>query len=274
MLKTIDMDQVFKKKLEKLLKKNKSKRFSDDIFNTDLEFAFSNRSENLPKEVNEEQKKIFISLEKYVETKVSNSNNKLKLDGAEISLKTSSEKIRNLNDILQSICLPENLKNRLLNNKISGKIKILFISEIQRQDVADVTSGDAFLDQLNVCFQDSTANLFKKMIQAMNLGSDEFILFPYEFDQISFSSELLALCEYFKIPIMVTLGSKSTNLMLNNSERLNFIHGQFFNKKISDNFSFDIVPLYHPSILETNQNMKKTAWVDMQKIMKFLEKFS
>lgn len=60
--------------------------------------------------------------------------------------------------------------------------------------------------------------------------------------------------------------------ILKSNDRLSLVHGEFFTRKIGDETSIQVVPLFHPSIIETNQNMKKTAWVDMQKIMKHLKK--
>jgi uracil-DNA glycosylase family 4 len=59
--------------------------------------------------------------------------------------------------------------------------------------------------------------------------------------------------------------------VLKSTDRLAQVHGQFFSRKIGEK-TFQVVPLFHPSIIETNQNMKKTAWADMQKIMKHLKK--
>jgi uracil-DNA glycosylase family 4 len=70
----------------------------------------------------------------------------------------------------------------------------------------------------------------------------------------------------------VTLGANSTHKILKVQDRLTQLHGQFFNRKIENIGTFIVVPLFHPSIIENNQNMKKTAWTDMQKIMKQLKK--
>jgi len=57
-------------------------------------------------------------------------------------------------------------------------------------------------------------------------------------------------------------------------DRLATIHGEIVDlslKLIQDQaYFFNMMPLFHPQILLINPNMKKTAWADMQKAMRFL----
>jgi uracil-DNA glycosylase family 4 len=71
---------------------------------------------------------------------------------------------------------------------------------------------------------------------------------------------------------VVTLGAFASNLLLEGQERLSKIHGNFFPRSFSDNFHTQIVPLFHPNFLLINPSMKKSAWMDMQKIMDFVGK--
>jgi len=111
------------------------------------------------------------------------------------------------------------------------------------------------------------------MIQAMKLESHEVMIFPLEAqDEVDGSSDVLRVAEYFRPEVVITLGANATSKILKSNDRLSIIHGQFFSRKYVDDSNFQIIPLFHPSIIETNQNMKKTAWGDMQKIMKYLKK--
>ena len=74
-----------------------------------------------------------------------------------------------------------------------------------------------------------------------------------------------------KPSVVVTLGAYASNLILGGQERLSKIHGNFFPRSFSDNFHTQIVPLFHPSFLLINPGMKKSAWMDMKKIMDFIQ---
>ncbi len=82
----------------------------------------------------------------------------------------------------------------------------------------------------------------------------------------------MRIAAFYKPEVIVTLGAKATHKILKGQERLAMVHGQFFVRKIENVGTMTIVPLFHPSIIESNQNMKKTAWSDMQKIMQHLKK--
>jgi len=66
--------------------------------------------------------------------------------------------------------------------------------------------------------------------------------------------------------IVVSLGATVTNILLGRREKLSTIHGQFFDKAI-DQCNYSLMPLFHPDFLIINPNMKRTAWIDLQKVM-------
>ena len=136
--------------------------------------------------------------------------------------------------------------------------------------------GDSFVDG-------SGEDLLGKMIQAMKLR-------PGEFNRVSYkealenvndleenlknpsieTTELFDQIKKFKPHIVVSLGATVTNILLGKREKLSGIHGQFFEKSLNSengNYSYHIMPIFHPDFLVINPNMKRTAWIDLQKVM-------
>lgn len=162
----------------------------------------------------------------------------------------------------------------IFKNKQTSQVKVLFITEKFRNwDESSLDFKSGFINELIMAFPLQTAELFERMIKAMNLTSEEVIILPLiGLDDKDCSSDVFKVAERFRPEVVITLGSSATTGILKSSDRLSLIHGQFFSRKHSDQSTFQVVPLFHPSIIETNQNMKKTAWSDMQKIMKYLKK--
>lgn len=127
---------------------------------------------------------------------------------------------------------------------------------------------------------DASRDLLNKMIHAMRLSSKEFKLLEIDAnlsesgteDKRQRLEEIRAQILIEKPLVVVTLGAFASNLLLEGQERLSKIHGNFFPRSISDNFHTQIVPLFHPNFLLINPGMKKSAWMDMQKIMDFVGK--
>lgn len=126
-------------------------------------------------------------------------------------------------------------------------------------------------------------DLLGKMIVAMKLR-------PGEFNRVSFNEkledvndlaanlsnptpetvELLEQIKKFKPNIVVSLGATVTNILLGKREKLSGIHGQFFEKSVSlnnESYTYQLMPIFHPDFLVINPNMKRTAWIDLQKVM-------
>jgi uracil-DNA glycosylase family 4 len=114
--------------------------------------------------------------------------------------------------------------------------------------------------------------LLNKMIQAMKLSNDEYSILEIEVEKKEKLEDIKSQILAEKPSVVVTLGAFASNLLLEGQERLSKIHGNFFPRSFSDNFHTQIVPLFHPSFLLINPGMKKSAWMDMQKIMDFLGK--
>ena len=82
--------------------------------------------------------------------------------------------------------------------------------------------------------------------------------------------------ELFKPQFVISLGAVPTNLLLQKRERLSQVHGKFFPKgfKLSNGVTHNVLicPIFHPEFLLINPNMKRTAWMDLQKVMGHLQK--
>ena len=87
-------------------------------------------------------------------------------------------------------------------------------------------------------------------------------------------NEIKALKPQFVIP----MGAVATNMILERRERLSKVHGEFFKKSLRINDSSDhkymVVPIFHPEFLLINPNMKRTAWLDLKKVIEYLQKRS
>lgn len=136
--------------------------------------------------------------------------------------------------------------------------------------------GDSFVEGTG-------EDLLGKMIVAMKLRSGEFNRVPFnekleEVNDLATNLvaptaetiELLEQIKKFKPNIVVSLGATVTNILLGKREKLSGIHGQFFDKTLSldnESYSYQVMPIFHPDFLVINPNMKRTAWIDLQKVM-------
>ncbi|MBC7430184.1 MAG: hypothetical protein H7336_16340 [Bacteriovorax sp.] len=136
--------------------------------------------------------------------------------------------------------------------------------------------GDTFVDG-------SGEDLLGKMIQAMKLKPNEVnrVTFKEALDDVNDlaenlirpsaeTSDLIDQIKKFKPHIVVSLGATVTNILLGKREKLSGIHGQFFEKSLesgSEKYTYQVMPIFHPDFLVINPNMKRTAWIDLQKVM-------
>ena len=133
-------------------------------------------------------------------------------------------------------------------------------------------------------FQGEGDDLLGKMINAMKLNNSEFYRFKMDEDldtvndlvknleSPSLSTQkLLAIILEIRPRIVVSLGATVTNVLLGKREKMSTIHGQFFEKKING-CDYALMPIFHPDFLVINPNMKRTAWIDLQKVMERIGK--
>lgn len=127
-------------------------------------------------------------------------------------------------------------------------------------------------------------DLLGKMIAAMKLTDTEFFRYPMdeELEEIndlaknlehpSLATQKLYEAIIKKRPkVVVSLGATVTNILLGKREKLSTIHGQFFQQRQGD-CVYSLMPIFHPDFLLINPNMKRTAWIDLQKVMESIGK--
>lgn len=145
-----------------------------------------------------------------------------------------------------------------------GEIDIIFfgLDEIEESE---------FPDFLPLSMIESDQDIMGRMIKAMKISSGRFIRVPFiKKDAKEF---IFSCCAHFKPSLLVPLGAAATKLCLDKQVRLANVHGVFHSIQTEVDGKTQVIetmPLFHPKLLEVNESMKKTAWADMQKAIKFL----
>lgn len=274
---------MFKQKLLSLRNPPVAKSFSEALLGDTswLKREAKNRIKaEIHKETFSEKVQVIESLERFAHEKSEETQSKiLKIDGGELHIRPEPgwddlTHYKSQEALKESIKLDPRLLRISLDNKVPRIVKVLFVSEKFRTwEEVEPELKSGFLNELLAGFPLKTAELFHRMIGAMKLDQSEVVIFPAEGnDETDFSRDVMEIAAFYRPEVIITLGAKATSKILKSNDRLSMVHGQFFNRKMGDTGTFQVVPLFHPSIIETNQNMKKTAWADMQKIMKHLKK--
>lgn len=276
------MDHIFKQKLLTLRNPPKAKTFTEALFGDTswLKTQPKEAAKIAPKKEEFSEKiQVIESLERFAVEKTTELNtNILKLDGGELHVKTDPvwnvSAHHSLEDLKSKLKLEKVFQDLVFADKQPLSVKAIFVTEKFRTwDEVSPELKSGFINELIAGFPLKTAELFYRMIVAMKLDASEVIVYPVEgSDESDFSQEVMEVAHFFRPEVVITLGAKATQKILKSNDRLSLVHGQFFNRKVGEQESYQVVPLFHPSIIETNQNMKKTAWTDMQKIMKHLKK--
>lgn len=124
-------------------------------------------------------------------------------------------------------------------------------------------------------------NLLNKMIQACRFGETDFGV-VYLQKPKSGESTLEDLVDFYRLinlfhpKLVISLGATVTNQIMGKRERLSKVHGKLFDLSVKfrdrEPVAFKMLPLFHPDYLAINPNMKRSAWMDLQKALKFLGK--
>lgn len=133
-------------------------------------------------------------------------------------------------------------------------------------------------------------DLLGKMISAMKLAPNEYHRLKYDevWDDIGSAvanyknpneatRELLVSIQKHDPQVVVSLGAVVTNLLTGEEEKLANKRGNFYHQSIvfgpnEESVSYELIPIFHPDYLAINPNMKRTAWIDLQKVMKKIGK--
>lgn len=274
------MDDIFKQKLLNLRNPEAAKTFAAALMGNSFLPAHSGKHETAPVRGFTEKRQVIESLERFVEEKVQETQQPvIKFDRGEIAVKADPvwdnvEKATDLSALKNRLSLEKDTLDVLLRGKNPGEVKAIFVTEnIRPFSEFHLELKGGFIDELLTGFPLKTAEFFERMIMAMKLTASEVMVYPVEkTDETDLSAEVVRIALFFRPEIVITLGAKATQKILKSNDRLSLIHGQFHERKVENEGILQIVPLYHPSILETNLSMKKTTWTDMQKIMKHLKK--
>lgn len=276
------MEEVFKRNLLRLRQPSAPTNFGEALFGSVgwIETSQPTQAVKLPaKEVFSEKAQVLESLERFAQEKFEETSQPLiKIEGGEIAQKPEPtwENIPTFassDAFLASLSIEPALARIVFEAKTVGKPLILFVCETFRPfSEVEPELKEGFPNQLLPAFPARTAELFSRMLKAMKLEDHEILIYPTLLGERDMAAEVMSVAGHYRPELIVTLGANATHKILKGQERLAVIHGQFFTRKIENLGTFTVVPLFHPSIIENNQNMKKTAWADMQKIMKHLKK--
>ena len=276
------MDEMFKQNLLRLRQPQAPTTFSEALFGQ-VTWAKKVVVKNVQPEISAEKftekAQIMESLERYAQEKLGEAPAAvIKIDGGEIARKPEPTwdgipQYAQISELLKDLSPEKEVLELCLQNKKPGAVKIMFVPDsLRTYEEFKAELKDGFINQLLPAFPFKTAELFSRMLSAMKLEDQEVVIYPAMMNETDISHEVMKVAGYFQPEVIVTLGANPTHKILKGQERLAQVHGQFFNRKIENIGTFIVVPLFHPSIIENNQNMKKTAWADMQKIMKHLKK--
>jgi hypothetical protein len=279
------MDGIFKQKLLGLRSPGAPRTFGEALLGDTSWFRPEHRdplaeAPATPAAGFSERAHVLESLERFAVERAREENTPvLKVPGGEVHVQTgpAAEEIPffgSAAELRARLRLDSRLLDLVLRGKVPGAVQVLFVSERFRpwEEVAGELAGGGD-NELLAGFPAKTAELFGRMIAAMKLAPDEVLVFPVEGgDEVDFAADVLALAAFYRPAVVVTLGATATARVLKSGDRLSLVHGQFFPRNLGAAGTVPVVPLFHPSIIETNQNMKKTAWADMQKIMRHLKK--
>lgn len=154
-----------------------------------------------------------------------------------------------------------------------GTLSVLFIGEALMGTEALDTEIKTIRSEFLLSFSPPVADLFQKMVQAMKLTVGEYALTALQDARGERNTqELLEEIYWLRPRFVVPLGARATQSLLGARERLASVHGKFFPLTQIDPSDIQIAPLFHPSVIASNINMKKSTWTDMQKIMQALGK--
>lgn len=134
-------------------------------------------------------------------------------------------------------------------------------------------------DAEGVLFSDKEGDLLRKMFQAINVNlNDAYLtnivkcraseLSPPGKDHVSACRPfLLSQIDVVAPKVIVTLGPLAAQTLLSANKLLIHLRGRVHRYK-----STPLIPIFHPSYLLKNPEMKKAAWIDLQLVQREIQK--
>ena len=154
----------------------------------------------------------------------------------------------------------------------SPELKVLFVSDTLKEVDSNVEEP---FQEFTCLYEESVAGLFFKMVAAMQLSPEDFVLSGIQRELEDGTKVDNTKCveqeiECLQPRLVICLGVSASNALLEKTQRLKDIHGQVFHITRSSTKT-QLMPLFSPNLLSTATHMKKVTWEDMQKAMKLLE---
>jgi len=144
----------------------------------------------------------------------------------------------------------------------NSKIKILFIGDTFNGEGEDLLLK--MISAMKLLPEEYKRIALDPDLENLNLDSDEFL------NQSSYLN-LIGLIENEAPMFVISLGAIVTNCLIGRREKMSGIHGKYF-KLSANQYEYQLMPIFHPEFLLINPNMKRTAWIDLQKVMQALGK--
>lgn len=165
----------------------------------------------------------------------------------------------------------EFLECKIQELNLKKDIKILFVTDdfCEEKLIPDGIPGI-----FGVYFDANVARLFYKMTQAMQLELKDFSITSYLINDEQSKERLFGEVCIHRPQIIMTLGAGAYQSLSHSKGRLKDVHGRFVELDITSNelnHKCQLMPIFSPKLLQTAPNMKKTAWLDMQKAMEYLK---
>lgn len=245
---------VTRKPLEHALGKQPIPQAKTPVAARGPEVANSKQREPAPEQGPSEKKELLQSLGRFVEES-SGEDQKVTFTGGEVRAKAGETAVT-----LEESQLVSSVGPRFVDN-FSSETQVLFVGECPKDYKSEAPND----------------NLLSKMIGAMKLPTDSYCRTFITKDSDLAQQEWYGLLK--KVPAqtthltVVSLGALATNTILHKKERLSRIHGKEFFvelKRKGAPLSVSVFPVFHPDILQINPNMKRSAWLDLQKVMEGL----
>lgn len=295
------MEHRYKDALRELYKLKLTKNISADYrehlfglgwFYKPIAVEVSPEEKNIPVEKLEktEKKQVLESFNEFGNNLLGDKlNARVILDNIEISKKTpdlisQDDSLKNvdfsgnkteLQAELFKILGEESTKARYLIGDVNRfsleTVKVIFIADtLLENSELEGTELDEFL----ALFDKGTSELFSKMVKAMKLNKEDYLLSAITSDALgdekgNFTEYVLKEVLSFRPKLIITLGVSASHALLDTKDRLQNLHGNFYPLKLKG-FETEVMPLFSPSLLRSAPHMKSVTWVDMQKAMEKL----
>lgn len=186
----------------------------------------------------------------------------VKVEAQESSYSTSLPQQKSdlpVENLLKTDYLSQYSRPLIYNLSEYSNLDILFLGDTKDLYASDYMPEDDLLD---------------KMIKALKHPLDKIArCYSVDIKNDDFAARFGLEISFTRPKVIVTLGAAASHFLLKNNKKLSHIHGQFFEeiyKQDENEHKFVVVPLFHPDFLVINQNMKRTTWSDLQKILSHL----